>query len=66
VDVKTFGGTELEDGVKWMYRKTCMLCQRTSQKRWFGNRTMTLPLYCAVLTNAAVAVYTRLHRLCLF
>jgi len=24
-----------------MYRKTCILCQRTSLKRWFGNRTMT-------------------------
>ena len=24
-----------------MFRKTCMLCQRTSLKRWFGNRTMT-------------------------
>ena len=27
---------------------------------------MELPLYCAVLTSAAGAVYTRLHRLCLF
>ena len=24
-----------------MYSKTCILCQRTSLKRWFGNRTMT-------------------------
>jgi len=24
-----------------MFRKTSMLCQRTSLKRWFGNRTMT-------------------------
>jgi len=24
-----------------MYRKTCILCQQTSPKRWFGNRTMT-------------------------
>ena len=24
-----------------MFRKPCMLCQRTSLKRWFGNRTMT-------------------------
>ena len=24
-----------------MYRKMCILCQQTSPKRWFGNRTMT-------------------------
>jgi len=24
-----------------MFRKTCMLCQRTLLKRWFGNRTVT-------------------------
>jgi len=24
-----------------MYRKMCILCQQTSTKRWFGNRTMT-------------------------
>jgi len=24
-----------------MFGKTCMLCPRTSLKRWFGNRTMT-------------------------
>jgi len=27
---------------------------------------MELPLYCAVMTSAAGALYTYLHRLCLF
>jgi len=26
---------------EWMYRKMCILCQQTSPKRWFGNKTMT-------------------------
>jgi len=30
-----------------------------------SNFPVELPLYFAVLTSAAVAVYTRLHRLCL-
>ena len=33
-----------------MYSKTCILCQRTSLKRWFGNRTMTSNCY---VTNSA-------------
>jgi len=33
---------------------------------WKATFPVELPLYCDVLTSAAGAVYTRLHRLCLF
>jgi len=33
-----------------MYRKMCTLCQQTSPKRWFGNRTMTT--FCDVTISA--------------
>ena len=33
---------------------------------WKATFPVELPLYCAVLTSAAGAEYTRLHRLCLF
>ena len=35
-----------------MYRKMCILCQQTSPKRWFGNRTMTS--FCDVTNSAHV------------
>jgi len=33
-----------------MYRKMCILCQQTSPKRWFGNRTTTSK--CDVIISA--------------
>jgi len=35
-------------------------------ERWKATLPVELPLYCAVLASATGAVYTRLHRLCLF
>jgi len=36
------------------------------KKKWKATFPVELLLYCAVLTSAAGAVYTRLHQLCSF
>jgi len=43
-----------------MYRKICILCQQTSPKRWFGNRTMTS--FCDVTNSAHQIQMTTLCR----
>ena len=43
-----------------MYRKMCILCQQTSPKRWFGNRTMTS--FCDVTNSTHQIQMTTLCR----
>ena len=54
-------------GVPWALRPNSPVFSRSCPKRvlfsFFRRELSQLPLYCAVLSSAAGAVYTRLHRL---